>query len=508
MDDIINVNLLDNVYVHIECNVEQVHELKEYFSYYIPNYRYNPKVKARIWDGKVSFFNTMDRTLPIGLIHQLKDFLIKYDYKIHFNFKKSDLQNDITHEDLIPFYDALFSGTGIYPRDYQQQAIYKSLKHKRGVIEAATGAGKSIIIYTILRFMMEDTKGKILLVVPSINLVNQMFSDFKEYAWHDSYDSVTLLYGKSKHYDPDKRVTISTWQSIYKNNIGFFKQFSGVIVDETHGAKSISIQTVLKKCINAEYKLGLTGTLPTEDIDRMNIFGYLGPVIYKLKSKTLIDKGFLSNIRIVNLHIRYNDDEIKINKVRKYAEELDFIISHPKRNNVLKYIFDSKYVSQNDNVLILSHRLSHIDYMVEYLTELYPDKTILSITGNTDPEQRETIRKNIESGTGIILVATYGTLSTGVNIPKLHHVIFSTYYKSKIKVLQSIGRGLRKHKSKDYVILWDLVDDLRWAKRKKDGEGNIQYNNNYAYTHFLERIAYYKDQEFKYINKSIVLDKL
>ena len=506
-NDVIGVDIIDSVYLRIECDMAQAFELKEFFSCYVPNYKYHPKYKARMWDGKVSFFNVHDRTLPIGLLKFLKPFLIKYDYKINFHFDRKILTNDIDRTDLLSFYDALFDGSKIYPRDYQQEAIYNALKRKRGVLESATGSGKSLIIYCIIRFMMEDVDGKVLLVVPSINLVNQMFSDFREYGWYDSYDDVTLLYGKSKNYDPNKKVTISTWQSIYKKSPGFFKQFGGVLVDETHNAKSASIQKVLKKCANAEYKLGLTGTLPTDKVDRFNIFGYLGPTIYQLKSRELIDKGYLTDIRIVNMNVKYPLDDVKINKNQTYQEELDLIINKEERQKVIKYILDSKYVGDDQNVLILAQRISHIDRIIEYLEQEYPGKEILRIDGKTDPDERERVRKYVESNDGVVLVATYGTLSTGVNIPKIHHVIFASFYKSKIKVLQSIGRGLRKHISKNIIIVWDLIDDLRWKKQQRKNTKE-KYGLNYAYQHFLERLEFYREQGFKYINKKISLEEL
>lgn len=504
MSDVISVDIQDNVYLKIYCEIDQAMELKEYFSCYSANYKYHPKYKARLWNGKISFFDTYNRTLPIGLLKFLKPFLIKFKYKINFMFDRSELNNEITEDDLKGFYDVLFEGSKIYPRDYQQKAIIAGLKHKRGVIEACTGAGKSLIIYSLIRFIMEDVEGKVLLVVPSINLVSQMFSDFQEYGWN-TYDDVSLLYGKSKHYDPNKKVLISTWQSIHKKGQRFFSEFDAVIVDETHGAKSNSIQTVLKKCINAEYKIGLTGTLPTEQIDRFNIYGYLGPVIYKLTSKELIDKGFLSDIRIVNTYIRYPSKDIKINKDRTYAEELDFIIKNEKRNVVIRDIIKGKHVKDKENVLILAQRLNHITNIVEYLKEEFPDREVLRIDGETNPDERERVRHYVERNDGVILVATYGTLSTGVNIPKLHHVIFASFYKSKIKVLQSIGRGLRKHKSKRMIIIWDLIDDMRWKKRKGTKQ---QYGYNYAFDHFRERLKYYKEQGFKYVNKIVKLEEL
>jgi len=498
--DIINVAIIDNVYLEVTCsNKGQMYELKEFFSCYVPDYRYNPKYKARLWNGKISFYNIYDRTLPVGLLKYLKLFLKKYHYKIRLNFKMSDFKNDITPDELLPFYDALFDKDGIYPRDYQQQAIFTALKNKRGILEAATGSGKSLVIYSILRYVMEDVDGHVLIVVPSINLVTQLFQDFKDYGWYDNYDDVTLLYGKSKNYDPDKKVTISTWQSIYKKREKFFSQFDAVLVDEVHSAKSLSIQNILKKSVNAEYRIGLTGTLPTEIVDRFNIFGFLGPVIYKLRSKTLIDNGYLSDIKIVNLHLEYSTDETSLVKSCNFSEEIDFIINHPLRNKMFDYIFQNSHVKDTDNILILAQRIAHIDSIVEYLKDKYPNKVVLRTDGTTDPQEREDIRKYIETHDGVIFVATYGTLSTGANIPKLHHVVLASSYKAKIKVLQSIGRGLRKHDSKNCIVIWDVVDDLRYKTR------NNTYKLNYTYSHFLKRLEYYKEQEFSFINKKYKL---
>jgi superfamily II DNA or RNA helicase len=512
MSDVITVGLRDNVNLEIACEIDQAFELKEYFSCYATNYKFNPKFKAKMWNGKISFFNIHDKTLPIGLLAYLKPFLKKFKYKIRFEFDRTKLKNEITSEDLTSFHNVLFDGVKnngkpVYPRDYQHEAILSALQHKRGVLEAATGAGKSIIIYSIIRFIMEHVKGKVLLVVPSINLVSQMFSDFREYGWWDNYDDVSLLYGTSKNYDPKKKVLISTWQSIHKKGQKFFEQFDAVLVDETHNAKSTSIQTVLKKCVNAEYKLGMTGTLPTEQIDRFNIFGYLGPVIYKLRSHELISRGFLSDIRIINTYLRYTSAEVSANRKRKYAEEISFITKNEKRNKVLKHIISSKNVKESENILILAQRLNHIDSIEKYLKDEYPNRTVLKISGVTNPEERERIRQYVECNDSVILVATYGTLSTGVNIPKLHHVIFASFYKSKIKVLQSIGRGLRLHKSKKIIYIWDIIDDMRWKKKKRKNSTE-EYGYNYAFKHFLERKVFYSEQRFKSIDMRLKLEEL
>jgi superfamily II DNA or RNA helicase len=499
----VNVYIENNVYFRIEAERGILYELKEYFSAYIPNHKFHPKVKQHLWNGKISLFEIYDRLLPIGLYKNLKKFLKYYNYTYKYHLTKDDLINDIPKDVFTDFYKQLFKGTTIYPRDYQQEAIEQSLIYKRGVVEAATGAGKSIVIYSIIRFIKETVDGNILIVVPNIGLVTQLFDDFKTYGWNDSYDYVSLLYGKSK-YDPNKKITISTWQSIYKKHEQFFEKFNAVIVDETHMAKTTSIKTILTNCVNAEYRIGLTGTLPTDKLEKMTIVGYLGPTIFKLMSKSLIDGGFLSNIEIMNMKLRYKKEEVELVRSMTYAEEVDFIINHSRRNNIFKYIIDSNFVDNTHNILILAQRISHIDNIVEYLTTTYEKRTVFRIDGSTSAEERDSIRNNIEHMEGVILVATYGTLSTGINIPKLHHVVLGSFYKSKIKILQSIGRGLRKHYSKERIIIWDIIDDLRYDVKRRN-TGNIEKENNYAYSHFLERVSYYKEQQFTYSNNKITI---
>ncbi len=497
----------DNVYFSIQCSTDQAHQLKEHFSCFVPNYQFTPKYKAKMWDGKIYFFNTVQRLLPIGLLSFLKPFLVKFGYKAKFLFPYKEKYTDtISQEALGAFYSRVFAGSDIRPRDYQETAILAGLERKRGILESATGSGKSLIIYCLIRYIMENTKGNILLIVPSINLVNQMFSDMKEYGWEDIDSDVSLLFGKNKNkVDFTKKVLISTWQSIHKKTAPFFSKYSAVLVDETHGAKSASLQKILQKCVHAEYRIGLTGTLPNEKVDRYNIFGYLGPVIFKLKSNELIERGFLTDLRIINTFVKYPEDDIVLNKERSYAEELGFIINNEERMGVISHIFEQttskghKVVKDSHNVLVLAQRIQHIEDIVAYMKEKYPEREILSISGQTKPAERERIRKYVEETDGIVLVATYGTLSTGVNIPKLHHVIFASFYKSKIKVLQSIGRGLRKHDTKSIIYVWDIVNDMRWKKQKRANSVN-EWGYNYAYSHFLERLEYYKDQKFKSVD--------
>ena len=258
------------------------------------------------------------------------------------------------------------------------------------------------------------------------------------------------------------------------------------------------MRLILEKCINAEYRIGYTGTLPEGRSNLYNIFGFLGPKVYDIGSKILMDKGILSKMDIINVKMKYPEDVVKKNKKLDYFEEESFIIKYKKRNKVIKKIIDN--IPDGQNTLLLVKRIEHLDLILEYLEDNLDDKFIIeNISGKTKPEEREAIRNLMEKEKNVILVATFGTLSTGVSINNLHNVMFASSYKSKIKVLQSIGRGLRTHISKDKVIIWDLVDDMSYKKRT----GKMGYN--YTYLHWQERLKHYKKEGFEYKNMKIVL---
>lgn len=506
--NLIVVEKYDSTYFQIICSFEQAMELHSFFQCYAKDFYFHPKFKAKLWNGKISFFDIHGgNLLPIGLLYKLKEFLVTFRYKVIFNFDTKELYNDISEKEMEEFYGAIFKNSDYYPRDYQHKCIHAALKRKRGVIESATGSGKSLVIYSIIRFIMGVTDKKILLVVPNVSLTTQMFNDFVDYGWEGAPYEASVLYSNSKRYNPESRILISTWQSIYKKKKKFFEQFEAILVDETHTAKSNSLQEILKKCANAHYRIGLTGTLPTEEADIYNIYGYLGPTMVSVKSKELIKKGYLSNILIANLLIQYSPEEIKKNKERTFPEEYRAIIENEDRNKIFKYII--KNINTNDNVLILCERIDHLKSIFKYVNAMCEslNRKAFLIHGSVDAEKREKIRKFTENNDGVVIVATYGTMSTGVNIKKLHHIIAASSYKSKIKVLQSIGRGLRLHESKNKMIWWDIVDDMRWKKQKRKNQVN-EVGNNYMFEQFLARLRYYKEQDFKYINKKVDLSKI
>jgi len=498
MENIV-ANKLNEVYFVLNCDIGICMELKSYFSCFVPNYKFHPKFKARIWNGKISFFDSINRTLPIGLLNNLEVFCEKYEYNLVCNFDKRELKDNISLDLVSKFSHALTQEMGMKPHDEQIDAIHSALNNKRGIIVSPTGSGKSNIIYNVIRYLLvRNEKRYILLIVPSISLVEQLYSDFKnDYGWTDISDYVTKLHSGLTP-DFNKNVLCTTWQSIYNKPQTFFEKYDTLIIDETHGVKSLSLKGISQKCINAKYRIGLTGTMPTDTSERLTIHGYLGDTIYDLKSKELIDKGILSKITIVNMFLKYPKEFIDKNKRRPYQQEIEEVIAYDDRNKVLSYIFDLR--KEEQNYLILCSKIDHLNILKDYVTTNFDKKfKIYIIHGEISAKDRETIRKSMELESNIILIGTYGCLSTGVNIRQLHNVIFASGYKSKIKVLQSVGRGLRKHKNKSKVIIWDLVDDMTFETRN----GNI--HQNYSYIHWSERSKYYEEQGFKTINKSFVL---
>jgi len=381
-------------------------------------------------------------------------------------------------------------------RDYQDRAVRAALSNHRGILLSCTSSGKSLMLFNIIKSIRKQNFKNILLIVPNIMLVDQMYDDFESYGWQNLDKEVERLGGGHEAYF-DKPVLISTWQSLQNKEADFFEKFDALFIDECHGSKASVLSKLTKQCINARFKIGTTGTLPTDKSDLLQIKSVLGDVIFELKSKELIDVGVLTKIQIANVIAKYPPEFVKMNKSRSYPEEVKMVEEYEDRNKVLKLIID--HTDPKHNILLLVNHLKHVKLLQEWLEKEYPDKKVSVITGSVSGDERSEIRKGIEEEDGTILLATYATMSTGVNMPKLHDVILYSNSKSKIKVLQSIGRGLRKHATKNLIVLYDVADDLSYKTRT----GRVV--DNYLMKHWKERMSYYKEQEFPTITTTINL---
>lgn len=505
-----------------------------FVSFFNQKTRYSEVVKKGIWDGRTSFYNRERRLLPIGLYDYLTEFCNRLKIRILPCFDKGILRDTLEEPGFSGYLASIFKGIKL--RDYQLEAIKVALERKRGVICAATSSGKSAQIYAISRFLVEVKRKKVLIIVPTIGLVEQLFENFREYGYLEAPGNVCRLMGGRKL--EDKPIVISTYQSFVDQDKEVFEGIGAVIVDEAHLAKGASIQKILKKCTEADYRLGFTGTLPRDPYEKVQVTSFLGPKIYEVKTEQLQEVGFVAKCKVINLILKYDqrtkeflknkgfewpfDDSgekydldnipesfhefykahsvnymkrIVNRKILPYYVESGLINYNQKRMKSLEYVYAR--AKWEDNVLILVQELSHFREVSEFIKDRYvkPERLFL-INGEVSPEERERIRKLSESRVGVTIVATFGTMSTGISITSISHVVLFKSFRSETRVLQSIGRGLRLNPNKETCLIWDVVDDLsdpgdnffnfglkHWMGKALPGNG-------------FGRLDYYKEQGF------------
>ena len=478
----INVHKLDSVNMKIDCDDSIAKELNQFFTFEVPNYQYTPAYKNKKWDGMIRLFNLYSRRLYIGLMDYLIQFAKDRNYTIEKDF---DDTVELDSDEVEQFIASL--NMKITPYDYQLDAIKHAIKNQRSLLLSPTGSGKSLIIYCLVRYCLEQIQEdeKILIVVPTTGLVSQMYNDFRDYAgkeWKVEKNCHTIFSGQDK--TTPKQVVISTWQSIYKMPPEYFEQYKMVVGDECHLFKAKSLTSLMSKMVNAEFRIGTTGTLDGTQVHKLVIEGLFGRVQKVTTTKNLMEKEVLSNLSIDCLVLEYKPEEIEEIKRAKYIDELKWIVGHEGRNKFISKLAKSV----KGNTLILFNYVDlHGKPLYNLITEMCPDKKVFMIYGGTDVEQREEIRQIVDKEKDAILVASYGTCSTGINIKNIHNIIFTSPSKSVIRVLQSIGRGLRRSESKDSMKLYDLADNLSHKKYR-----------NHTMRHLDARIKIYTKEHFDY----------
>lgn len=485
----ITVELGDDVHMKVICERGIAKEISEYFTFTVPGHKYMPSYKSRHWDGTIKLYNMFSQTLYRGLVDYLILFANERKYTIVLpgivknDYKKEDVEKYMT-EHLQP--QAM--GKDLTPFPHQIDAVTHALNEKRCLLLSPTGSGKSLIIYSLLRYYLDKIPKdkKVLVVVPTVSLVSQMHSDFVEYSkknkWKVDSKCHCLFAGRSK--STEKRVVITTWQSIYKLPEKYFKDFSVVFGDECHLFKAKSLTSIMSKLKNCPYRFGTTGTLDEVQMHKLVIEGLFGPV-YKVTTTTeLIEQKMLSDLKIDCLLIQYDDETKKQIKRAKYQEEMDWLIANKKRN---EFISDLSIRLKGNTLILFQFVEKHGKVLHSIVEEKAKGRKVFFVHGGTDVEIREQIRHIVEDEDDAIIIASYGTFSTGISIRRLHNIVFASPSKSRIRILQSIGRQLRKSEKKDIAKLYDIGDDLHWRSWK-----------NHTLRHFIERIKIYKSEEFQY----------
>lgn len=468
-------------------------ELSEYFTFYAEGYKFMPAYRNKLWDGKIRLFDSRSQTIPYGLMKRVAEFCYERGYKLvydetlknHSFYERGDLENFI-NESTISLKDKL-----IKPRDYQLDAIIHGIQNKRAILISPTGSGKSLIIYMMMRhYLSHEMDKKVLVVVPTTSLVEQMYKDFESYSWQDESfdveDDVHRIYSGKEKINFEASVVITTWQSAIKLPLSWFSGYGMVIGDEAHTFKAKSLTTIMNRLVNAGFRIGTTGTIDDAISNKMTLEGNFGPVYKVTTTKELIDADTLAQLTIQCLVLKYSDEERKACKGLKYQEEIDHIVSHEKRN---RFIVNLTCDQQGNSLVLYNLVEKHGKPLYNAFVEKLKGtgRKVFFVSGAVNADEREKIREVTEKEKNAVIVASVGTFSTGINIVNLHNIMFASPTKSQIRVLQSIGRGLRKTEDGQGTTIYDLADDLSWKKKK-----------NYTLNHAIERVKIYAKEKFKY----------
>lgn len=453
------------------------YELSEYFTFSVPGAKFHPKVKNKMWDGKIRLFNLGTRYIYAGLVQYIERFAQERGYTVGYNSMFTGDQFDI--EDAVEFSKKL--DLTLEPRDYQMEAFVHAIRNRRALMLSPTASGKSFIIFLTMMYALSKTKGKALIVVPTTSLVYQMSSDFKSYSKYG--DNLCHLITSGADKETNKRVVVSTWQSIYKMPKSWFEEFDVVIGDEAHLFKANSLVSIMTKMTDCPYRFGFTGTLDGSHTNKLVLEGLFGTVKKVTTTAELIEQKHLSEFIVKCLVLTHTEANKLSLKKALYKDEIDWIVRNTNRNKFIRNLA----LSLKGNTLIL---FQFVDKHGKILFDMFgsPEgKQLAYVDGGVDGELREDVRVLAEQNDNVIIIASSGTFSTGVNIKNLHNIIFASPSKSRIRNLQSIGRALRKSESKTKATLYDIADDLSHKSWK-----------NHTLRHFEERMKIYGDEKFPY----------
>ena len=484
----ITIEKINEVFLRVYSEPGIAQELSEFFTFEVPGARFMPAYKAKIWDGKKRMFDIHRKTIYVGLLKYVLDFAERNAYEVKYLNEVVSITEDVTQEGVKEYAEWLNlhgNGKPIEIRDYQLDAVYKALHDNRVLLLSPTASGKSLIIYTSMRSHVEQGR-KCILIVPTTSLVEQMYSDFEDYSsnngWKVNRHCQKLYSGFSKNFDSD--VLITTWQSIYKQPKAWFDQFDVIFGDEAHQFKAASLTTVMEKMVDVKYRIGTTGTIDNKKVHKLTLEGMFGPVHKVISTKELMDSGRVANLKIKCLVLKYDDLHRKIYSKAQYQDEMDFIVTHEKRN---KFIRNLAISCEGNTLVLFQYVEKHGSVLYDLIKAKAGNRKVFYIHGSTDVEDREEARKIMANEKDAIVLASFGVFSTGVNIPSIENVIFASPSKSKIRNLQSIGRGLRLNEGKTHCNLFDIADNLSWKSKK-----------NHTLRHLQERVQTYAEEKFSF----------
>jgi superfamily II DNA or RNA helicase len=471
---VVGLQKVNELYNKIICDPDVMMELSSHFTFEVPGAKFTPAYRNKVWDGRIRMLNSMTGHIYAGLTRYIEDFCDKRNYEVEYlsNFTSEEYSIKEANE----FIKTL--GLPLSPRDYQIEALVHAVRERRSLLLSPTASGKSLIIYLLTRYYNEKT----LIITPSTSLVHQLYSDFHSYGYESDKNCHRIYSGQDKQ--TNKLITITTWQSIYKMDKKWFQQFKVVIGDEAHLFKAKSLQSIMSSLYDCKYRFGFTGTLDGLQTNRLILEGLFGAVRKVTTTSELIEQKHLSNFSIKSIILSYPEEVCKLISKMDYQQEIDYIVTSKERNRFLVNLV----LSLNGNVLLLYNYVDkHGKVLYNTIKSEAGDRKVYFVHGGVDGEEREKIRGIVEHEPNAIIVASFGTFSTGINIKNLHNIIFASPSKSRIRSLQSIGRVLRKSETKTEATLYDIADNMSYKKKP-----------NFTLIHYTERMKVYAEEQFEY----------
>jgi Kyanoviridae DNA helicase len=511
-----------------ESNSEEFNQIKRVLCPFVDGYRFMPRFKMGVWNGKIDFFN--NGHINLGLWKMVYDICEEYGYK--FEVENKELfpkDTKLKKQDVVDFCDEFYKnhrtedkktkkglkvGDPFKPYDHQVDAIYKLLKYKFGLVEIATAGGKSLVLSTIIFYILSNinSDAKFLIIVPNISLVTQLYDDILDYNIGYNQENENPLEINPLEIMSDKprkvrdgkepNVYIGTYQSLEKYPFKFFQQFELIATDECHKAKAASITKILNRTMGfSNYRFGVTGTIQKEaSANRITIESLMGPNLFTIKAKKLQEKGLISPIKITSLLLNYDDVNFAKNlyaiKKRGGGKQVLTLEKEYIHNSEKRKYFITKLIKKfKTNSLILFHSISYGTELYKFCRDNIPNVDFYYVDGKIKSEKREYIKKQLENtkGNPKIGICSFGTFSTGINVKAINNIVFVDSFKSDQIIRQSIGRGLRLHKDKEILRVYDIVDIF-----------SKKYTNT-LYQHYKHRRGIYKEQEFEYEEIGIAL---
>ena len=459
-------------------------ELNDFFTFEVPGFKYMPAYKNKMWDGKIRLYNIVTGEIYMGLFPYIEEYLEKngVGYDLEEGLRSEREVAGSVVQGFVRGLRPTLNGRRIKVRDYQIDAIAHAIATNRSLLISPTASGKSLIIYCLVRYyqMMEL---KTLILVPTTSLVEQMYKDFEDYGWSSGTYCQKIYQGHDRKVQKD--VVISTWQSLHRMPRAYFRQFGAVFGDEAHLFKAKSLTGIMTKLDTCEYRFGLTGTLDGTQTHRLVLEGLFGKAKYVVTTKELIDNKTLSNLKINCIVLKYPDEDRQIVKDFEYAAELEYIVTKIERNN---FLCDLVGHCVGNTLCLFQFVEKHGEPLYNIINDKYKDRKVFFVYGGVSTDTREEIREIVENETDAIIVASYGTFSTGINIRNIDNIVFASPSKSKIRVLQSLGRGLRLGDKSKSLKVFDLADDLTSESSRL----------NFTLRHFQQRLNIYDEQKFDY----------